>query len=187
MRLERGRHRRLVVDAGDDVAARDVELVLEPHGHRHRREGLPDVPLGPVDGRDAAARARREHDHLVAGSQHAAGDLARVAAVVVVGGVAGADHVLDGEADVDEVAVRGHVHVLEVVEQRRALVPGHVRRAVDHVVAFERADRDQRDVGDLEAGGERADLVLDLLEALAAVVDEVHLVDAHHEVGDPQQ
>ena len=40
-----------VVRAADHVAAGDVEVVLEPDGHRHRRERLVDRAAGPVDRR----------------------------------------------------------------------------------------------------------------------------------------
>ena len=79
------------------------------------------------------------------------------------------------------------VHGLEVVQQRRPLVPRHVRRAVDDVVAVERRDRDERHVVEVEAGGELGELVADLLEAVSVVVDEVHLVDADDEVGHAEQ
>ena len=62
------------------------------------------------------------------------------------------DHVLHREPGVDEVPVAGHVHVLQVVQQRGALVPGHVRGPGHHVVALQRRDRDDRQVGDARAG-----------------------------------
>ena len=49
---------------------------------------------------------RRQHDDLVAGAQHAAGDLPRVAAVVAL---AVADDVLHGEAQLGQVAVGLHL------------------------------------------------------------------------------
>ena len=111
----------------------------------------------------------------------------RVAAVVVVGVAHRADHPLHREADVVEVAVLGDDDVLEVVEQRRGAVPLHGVRAVDHVVAVQRRDRDEGDVGDLEARRPVGDLLQDAVEDVLVVVDEVHLVHAHDEMGDPQQ
>ena len=49
---------------------------------------------------------------------------------------------------------------------------------------FERAHRDGVHRG---AGEELAEVVLDLLVDLAVEVDEVHLVDGEHEVGDAEQ
>ena len=72
----------------------------------------------------------------------AAGHLARVAAVVVVLVGDRADHPLDGEAAVVEVAVAGDLDRLEVLEQRRPVVPGHPLAALDHVVAAQRRHRD---------------------------------------------
>ncbi len=99
----------------------------------------------------------------------------------------GPDHVLDGEARVDQVAVAGDVHVLQVVQQARTLVPGHVLRAVHDVVPCQGRHRDHLEVGYLELGGERRELGPDLLEHVLVVVDEVHLVDAQHQVRHLQQ
>ena len=74
-----------------------------------------------------------------------------------------------------------------MVQQRRALVPRHVRRVRRDVVAVQRRDRDEREVVDVELAGELGELGADLVEALLVVVDEVHLVDAEHEVLHLQQ
>ena len=148
-----------VLRAADHVAAGDVDVVLEPDGHRHRRERLVDLLVEQVDAGDLAGHARGQHEDVVAGLQHAAGDLAGVAAVVVVVVGLGADDVLHREAGVDEVAVGGDVDVLEVVHQRLAVVPGHVLAAGHDVVALERRDRDDLEVGDVQLGRERRELV----------------------------
>jgi hypothetical protein len=77
--------------------------------------------------------------------------------------------------------------VLEVIEQRRALVPGHVLRALDDVLAVDGRGGDERHVGRLEPRAELAELLLDLLEPQLRVADQVHLVDAHDQVPDPEQ
>ena len=77
--------------------------------------------------------------------------------------------------------------VLEVVQQRRALVPGRVLRPLDDVLAAHRRGGDERHVDRLETGAELAELLLDVLEALLRVADQVHLVDAHDEVPDTEQ
>ena len=104
--------------------------------------------------------AAGQHDDLIALPQHAAGDLPGVAAVVVQYASASAVPALvrtqlHREADAltgtaRRVAGRSSTRPLEVLEQRRALVPGHAVGAVDDVVAVQRADRDELDVGDLE-------------------------------------
>ena len=71
------------------------------------------------------------------GAEDAARHLPRVAAVVVVVVAHRPDDVLHREADVDQVAVTADVDVLEVVQQRRALVPRGVRRVVGDVVAVQ--------------------------------------------------
>ena len=114
----------------------------------------------------AAGEAGRQHHHLVARLEHARGDLAGVAAVVGDHRRLWTDHVLHREPHVDQVAVGGDVHVLQVVQQRRPLVPRAVRRAGDDVVAVQRGDRDDGEVGRVELGRERGELVGDRLEDL---------------------
>ena len=97
------------------------------------------------------------------------------------------DHPLDREPDLGEVTVRRDHHVLEVVEQRRAVVPRHRGRAIDDVVAVQRRDRDEADVGDAQPGRPVGEVVDDVLEHGLVVFDEVHLVDAYDDVRDPQQ
>ena len=78
-------------------------------------------------------------------------DLAGVAAVVVVLVGLRPDDVLDRETVVDQVAVRRDVDVLEVVAAASGRsYQRHVGRALDDVVAVQRADRDERDVVDVE-------------------------------------
>ena len=124
---------------------------------------------------------------LAARAQHAAGDLAGVAAVVVVLVAHRPDHPLHRETHLREVAIGGDHHVLEVVEQRCRSVPVHVARAVDDVVTVEGRDRDERDIRDLEPGRPVGQLVDDVVEDLLVVADEVHLVHAEDQVRDPQQ
>ena len=61
----------------DHVAARDVEVVLEPDGHRHRRERL--VHRAARASMPAIVRRQpaRQHLHLVARAEHAAGHRCR--------------------------------------------------------------------------------------------------------------
>ena len=60
-------------------------------------------------------------------------------------------------------------------------------RAGHDVVALERRDRDDLEVGDVELGRERGELGVDPVVDLLVVVDEVHLVDREHQVRDPEQ
>ena len=48
-------------------------------------------------------------------------------------------------------------------------------------------DRDERHVGDLQARRELLEVLDDRVEDALVEVDEVHLVDAHHQVGNAQQ
>ncbi len=91
--------------------------------------------------------------------------------------------------------VVGHLDLLEQLEQRRPLVPVHRLRGIDDVVAVERRDRDVDDLVVLarslpvaaQVGRKALELLRELLEARLRVVDEVHLVDRHDELGDAEQ
>ena len=174
--------RRRVVRTAEHVAPADVDVVGEAHAHRHRRHRFVDGAAVLIDPGDRRGEPARQHHDLVARAQDPARHLARVPAVVVVVVRHRADHVLHGEPHVDEVAVGADVDVLEVVQQRRAFVPRHVRRVRRDVVAVQRGDGHEREVVDVELRRELAELLADLVEALLRVVDEVHLVDAQHEV-----
>jgi hypothetical protein len=80
-------------------------------------------------------------------------------------------------------------HRLEVLEQRRALVPGRVLRAQDDVVALLRRQRDRHDVlvGVAEGLGEPEELLRDAPVGVLVVVDQVHLVDREHQARHAQQ
>ena len=58
---------------------------------------------------------------------------------------------------------------------------------IHHVVAVERADRDELDVRDVEAGGEVLVRRDNFIEAVFAVVHEVHLVHADHDVAEAEE
>src|SRR5699024_2738157 len=110
------------------------------------------------------------------------GDLSGVAAVVVVVIRLGPDDGLHREPGVDQVAIGGDVQVLEAIHQRGAVVPVHVRRASDDVVALQRRDRDDLDVRECQLGGKGGELRVDAVVDILAVVDQVHLVDGDDQV-----
>src|SRR6202034_2439385 len=111
------------------------------------------------DSGDAGGLSGRQHDDVVAGAHHTAGDRARVAAVVLMITSLRPDDVLHGEPDVDQVTVGGDVDLFEVRQQRRALVPRGVVGLGDHVVAVQRRHRDGEHILDVQAGGEGVELV----------------------------
>src|SRR4051812_33225579 len=104
---------RAIAGAADEIAARHVELVGQADRDAHGRDSRVQRAIERVDRGDRARALGGEHEDLVAGAQHAAGDLPRVAAVVAL---AVADDVLDGEAQLGQVAVGLHLDRLEVLE-----------------------------------------------------------------------
>ena len=65
-----GRGRR-VVDAGDQAAAAEIDVVGQTDGDRQRRERLVERPVERVDRLDPGRDARRQRDDRVARSQPA--------------------------------------------------------------------------------------------------------------------
>ena len=111
---------------------------------------------GPPGVSIAATRVRAPDGSTTTSSprgQHAAGDPPRVAAVV-----AGADRPLDREAHVVEVAVAVDLDRLELLEQRRRVVPGQPRRSASTTLSpSQRGDRHRAHVGDPELRAELAE------------------------------
>jgi len=105
------------------------------------------IPISALHGDNIVTRSARMpwYDgpallhHLVTCLEHAAGNLACIAAVVRESGRLRSDDVLHREANVDQIPVGGDVNLLEMRQQRGTLIPRHVRRLVDHVIAVEGA------------------------------------------------
>ena len=125
----------------------------------------------------------RQHDDLVAGTRDAGHDLSGVAAKILVG----SHDALDGKAEIDQVGIARDVHGFEMRQQRHAGEPRHAVAARDDVVAGQRAHRDEREVGEVQARGERAVLVANALEHRLVVADQVHLVDGHDDARHAEQ
>ena len=174
----------------DHVAAADINVVLEAHGDGHRRKRLLHRAVAGVDRLDGRRHAAGQNNDIVARLEHTAGNLAGVTAVVVQLMAClrlRPDDVLHREARVDEIAVARDVHLFEVMEQRGAVVPRRAGAARHDVVTEQRRDRDERQVADVKLGRELTEFVANPLENGLVVVDEVHLVDAQHEVRNAEQ
>ena len=85
-----------------------------------------------------------------------------------------------------EVAVAGDLDRLEVLEQRRPVVPGHALAALDDVVPAQSGHRDHLHVAQAEPLARLAQLLLDLAEPLLGEVGEIHLVHRDDDVRDPE-
>src|SRR5437868_3425766 len=109
--------------------------------------------------RDTSSSMTARTEREVCFTPTAARGLAGVAAMVVVLVGAWPNHPLHREAAAVEIAVGGDLYCLEVLEQRRAVVPGHVLRAVDDVVALQCGDGDRDQVGQPERAELRGDPV----------------------------
>ena len=69
---------RLVVCAHDRASARDVDVICQPQRHGHRRVRLLELTVEGIDRSDDAALPTGKHDHVIAATDDATGDLAGV-------------------------------------------------------------------------------------------------------------
>ena len=184
-RLQHAAGGRRRVDAAQQIAAPDVEIVLELDRDRVGRHGGAQRAVERLHGRDRGARAARQRHDLLPGAQRAARDLAGVAARAPAA-VLGPQDPLDRQPHRPGPAVAGHVDLLEMLEQRRPVVPlGGA--ALDDVVAVQGRDREGARAVDADLPGQGLELPLDRPEAALVPVDQVHLVDRGHEVADAEQ
>ena len=165
---------------GEQVAAREVEVAVDPHRHRLAGRGRLQRPVERLHDGHPRALAARQRDDLRARPQLAAGDAPRVGALLA------AQHPLDREAQLARLADR-QLDRLQVLEQRRARVPRQPLRALDHVVAVQRAHRQRRHRAEPDLRGEAVEVGHDPVEDLLRPVDEIHLVDRQHHMTDAQQ
>jgi len=178
--------RGLAADSHDHVAARAVGLVLEAQDDGIARSGDRGVAAflgGPRDPSHARGPAGGQHLHWVARLHAAPRHGARESSEVEVG----AKHALHWQAQGSLGIEPRDRKRLEQLEHRHAAVPGGVRAAVHHVVAFACADGDGDRVRDPQLPAERLELRLDRAEASLAPVDKIHLVHGRHHMADAEQ
>ena len=97
-------------------------------------------------------------------------------------------HVLHRQAQVDEVPVAADVDVSRWSSSGSPWYQGIFGLPVDDVVAVERADRDEREVGDAEARRRtRVNSPRIAVEHVLRIADEVHLVDRDEHARDAEQ
>ncbi len=126
---------------------------------------------------------------LVAGLEHAAGDGAGVAAVVVQVASSCCGRITYCTGKRASIRLRSEAMCTSSrwCSSEGPSYQGMASLRVTTLSPVSADDRDEGQVVDLELHGEVAELVADLLEALLRVVDEVHLVDAHDQVRDAEQ
>ena len=81
----------------------------------------------------------------------------------------------------------GERHAFEMIEQGRPGIPGHRRRARDHIVAAQARDRDRGEGMDADLARLLGEVGDDRVEARAVVIDQVHLADREHDPADAEQ
>ena len=166
-----------------NVAAADVDLVLERDGHGIANFGKREIAIIGRDPLDVGVAPRSRHHDFIADRDAAGSDRSRIAAEVQVRTV----HPLHREAEGQAGRLGCDIDALEIVHQAGAVIPVGIAGAVDDVVAVSRRDRDRHDRGEVEARGEGDIVADDPVKDLLAVIDEVDLVHGHHDVPDAEQ
>src|ERR1035437_5580433 len=121
---------------------------------------------------DPGSPPGRQNHYLVARMQLARLDPARVCPIVRIGRT-GPNYPLDWEAEGGAGRRDGHLHRLQVIEERRPVIPGHSARAVDDVVARQRRYRDVRDLRKSQTLGQAGEVRPDLLESRFLEIDQI--------------
>ena len=183
VRVETRIERRLLPGPDQHVATTDVDLVFECDGDRLRWEGFFQFAVVSDDGLDPAAFPRRQREHGVALSQDAGGQRTAETTEIQVWPI----DPLHREPEVVEVLVVGDLDAIQQFHQRRTVEPGGPFAAPDDVVALQRRQRNEADLGNVETAGKFEIRVANAFIHRLAEVHQVHLVDGHDDVPDPEQ
>ena len=173
-----------LVGLRDHVAARTVDLVLEGQGDGLTRDGQIQIAVMGDDGFDPRGLARGQHPDRIARTHAAGADLAGKAAEIQIGTV----HPLHRHAE--GIILHGGIaqrRFFQMAQQRRPLIPRHMRAFLDDIVALQPGNRDRQKAVHADLLGEMAVIADDLIEPLGRVIDQIHLVDRQHHVADAQQ
>ena len=137
---------------------------------------------------------RRDADDLAAGvaervgdgitnSHRAGGNRACEAAEILTV----AKHHLHGKAEDGARFVDPARHFLEMLDERRARIPVHVRGGRRNVVAENGRERDRGRIPEIELPAQRTEIVFDFAEHVFRPADEIHLVDGENDVFDADE
>src|SRR6267378_3395782 len=154
------------------VAPAQIDLLIQLQCHGHRGGRLGKFAIVGHDGAHARFSSRGKGNDGIAGMNNSACDAAGEAAKRGVG----TNHRLHREAKTLQGIVFRKRDCLEVLQQRRTLIPRHPLAAVDDVVSLKRADRHALDVCDSQPCSERQEIVLQPEKDIFAIVGQVHLV-----------
>ena len=176
-RVDAASDSRLAAAGGEHGTARDVEV-----GVKFQDDRLPFACTGQItahgdDAPDAGTPPRDRLDHLIAQADAAGANGAREPAEVL----AGADHKLNGKAEVGSGCETAHGDAVEMLQQRWALVPSHGRRAAGDVVAEHGRDGYGQRILEAEARREPLEFGVDLGKVRLGPADQVHLVDGQND------
>ena len=145
--------------------------------------GLVDGAVERDDFLDPAFKTGGKDDDFLARADPAGGDLPGVATEVLIR----PQNILHRISKIHVVLAGADVDVLEMVQQRRAIIPGHLAALGDDIVAGQRRHRDQGDVLRIELRDETRKLVHDALVDRFVVVDQIHFVDGDDDMRNAQQ
>lgn len=94
---------------------------------------------------------------------------------------------MDWESEVFEVAIGSDIDRFQEIHEGATSVPAHIGAGIDEVFAVESGDRNEVQVGQIEAGRKVSVVAADLFECLLAVSHQVHFVDGHYDVANAEE
>ena len=100
----------------------------------------------------------------------------------------GTDDHLHGKTKINQIAAGAHIDIFQMMQQRGAIVPGHVFALVDHVVAIERRNRNEGQVMRSRVCWQiRYTRCTMRLKDFLVVIHQIHLVDGNQDMRNLQQ
>ena len=178
MRLELIGDLRPTVGRDQRVAARNIDMAVEPDGDRLAGAGLVAVLAGNDDAAYFPADAGKRHLDRIALAQCAAGDHSCVKPAVAIG----PQYVLYEDAQRRSRLVGFHVNGFQMPKQARSVMPGRMRACRGDVVAVECGERNGNERGKAKRFGKVAEPADDAIINGAVPVHEIELVHRKHEV-----
>ena len=182
-RFELPRYVRQARRVRQHVSAADIQFVLQAHGDRHGRVRRFQFPVVGHDALHAAGLARRKRHYQVAAPHLTGSDLPGKAPETQIGPV----YPLHREPEFARLEARGGGHRFQVLDQRRAFIPGAGMAGVGDVIAVERAHGNERSRRRIDPPQILRELIAYARENLLPPPRQVHLVHGHGQVRDAQQ
>ncbi|CNV32623.1 Uncharacterised protein [Salmonella enterica subsp. enterica serovar Bovismorbificans] len=166
------------------IAAANINVVVEYQGNGFARIGFFFIAIKSDDTRHAGFHARRQHFNALSDFDATRRQSAGIPPKIKIRAI----NVLYRKAHRLTVYRTLYVYRFQDFQQRRTAVPAHIRALRGDIIPFQRRKRDKANVQIARQLFSKGQVIFaNTGEGLFAVVNEIHFVDCHHQVFDPQQ